>query len=141
MEPGSWLLQGNWIERDSPPTGVKGKILVGWNRDGWFTMAMRLIFTTEEKENIDVQLKGRFDADDRHYSFVLQHTLLGKVEGEGWIAPDSIIQRYWAIGDKQRRTGFETLHQLSPEKYLLSNGIMAGHYLTSAMDATVERQS
>jgi hypothetical protein len=140
LEPGAWLLQGNWIERTTPPIGVKGKILVSWNRDGWFTMAMRLIFPDTDREQIDIQSRGRFDADDRRYTFVLQHTQLGKVEGEGWIAPDSIIQRYWAINDKQRRTGFDTLHQLSDDKYLLSNGIMVGHYLNSAMDATVERQ-
>jgi hypothetical protein len=139
VEPGAWLLQGNWIERDTPPIDVKGKILVSWNRDDWFTMAQRLIYPTAERENIDLQFKGRFDTGDRRYTFVLQHTVLGKVEGEGWIAPDSIIQRYWAIGDKQRRTGFETLHRLSEDKYLLSSGIMAGHYLISAMEATVER--
>jgi hypothetical protein len=71
---------------------------------------------------------------------VLQHTELGRVEGEGWIAPETIIQRYWALGDKQRRTGFETLHRLEDDKYLWSSGIMSGHYLSSAMEATIERQ-
>lgn len=139
LEPGTWLLQGNWIERQSLPIDVKGKILVSWNRDMWFTMVQRLIFPSSEHDNVDLQFRGRFDADDRRYTFVLQHTVLGKVEGEGWIAPDSIIQRYWAIGDKQRRTGFETLHRVDDRKYLLSSGIMAGHYLISAMEATVDR--
>jgi hypothetical protein len=140
MEPGTWALQGNWLERNGMPIGVKGKILVGWNRDDWFTMAMRLIFPETEREAIDFQYRGRFDQGDRRYTFVLQSTLLGRVEGEGWIAPDSVIQRYWAIDDKQRRTGFETLYQLADDRYLLSSGIMAGHYLTSAMEATLERQ-
>jgi hypothetical protein len=139
LEPGTWLLQGNWIERQQQPTDVKGKTLISWNRDSWFTMATRLIFPGSTQENIDLQFRGRFDTDDRRYTFVLQHTSLGRVEGEGWIAPDSIIQRYWAIGDKQRRTGFETLHRVDDNKYLLSSGIMAGHYLISAMEATVER--
>jgi hypothetical protein len=141
MEPGTWVLQGNWLERNGMPIGVKGKILVGWNRDDWFTMAMRLIFPETERESIDFQYRGRFDQGDRRYTFVLQSTLLGRVEGEGWIAPDSVIQRYWAIDDKQRRTGFETLYQLADDRYLLSSGIMAGHYLTSAMEATLERQA
>jgi hypothetical protein len=141
MEPGTWVLQGNWLERNGMPIGVKGKILVGWNRDDWFTMAMRLIFPDTERESIDFQYRGRFDQGDRRYTFVLQSTLLGRVEGEGWIAPDSVIQRYWAIDDKQRRTGFETLYQLADNRYLLSSGIMAGHYLTSAMEATLERQA
>jgi hypothetical protein len=141
MEPGTWMLQGNWLERNDLSIPVKGKILVSWNRDAWFTMAMRLIFPgSEEHAPIDFQFRGRFDQGDRRYTFVLQHTELGRVEGEGWIAPESIIQRYWALGDKQRRTGFETLHRLADDKYLWSSGIMSGHYLSSAMEATIERQ-
>ena len=72
-------------------------------------------------------------------TYVLQHTELGRVEGEGWIAPESIIQRYWALGDRQRRSGFETLYRVADDRYHFSSGIMAGHYLTSALEAIIER--
>ncbi|MEB3295144.1 MAG: hypothetical protein VKJ24_18480 [Synechococcales bacterium] len=140
MEPGIWLLQGSWLERNGNPIPVKGKILINWSRDEWFTMVMRLVFPESERANIDFQYRGRFDMGDRRYTFVLQHSDLGRVEGEGWIAPESIIQRYWALGDKQRRSGFETLYRIADQRYYLSSGIMAGHYLTSALEATVERQ-
>ena len=74
------------------------------------------------------------------YTFLLQHNILGQVEGEGWIGPDTIVQRYWVLGDRQRRSGFETLHRVSNNTYHLTSGIMAGHFLTSTMEANVERQ-
>lgn len=139
LEAGRWTLQGNWLDRAAMPIPVKGKILVAWNRDDWYTLVMKLVFTGTEHDDISLQYRGRFDAGDRQYTFVLQHSLLGRVEGEGWIAPESIVQRYWVLGDRQRRTGFDTLHQLSQDKYCLSSSIMAGHYLASTMEAIVER--
>jgi hypothetical protein len=140
MQAGRWTLQGSWLERNGMPITVKGKILIAWSRDDWFTMVTKLVFPSADREEISFQYKGRLDAGDRRYTFVLQHSLLGKVEGEGWIAPDSIVQRYWALGDRQRRSGFETMYRHSDDKYYLSSGILAGHYLTSAMEATIERQ-
>ncbi len=140
MQAGRWTLQGSWLERNGMPLTVKGKILIAWSRDDWFTMVTKLVFPNTDREEISCQYKGRLDAGDRRYTFVLQHSLLGKVEGEGWIAPESIVQRYWALGDRQRRSGFETMYCLSDDKYYLSSGILAGHYLTSAMEATLERQ-
>jgi len=94
MEAGRWTLQGNWLERDGMPILVKGKTLVGWSRDNWYTMVTKLVFPGSEREDISLQYRGRLDAGERQYTFVLQHSLLGRVEGEGWIAPESIVQRY-----------------------------------------------
>ena len=140
MEAGRWTLQGNWLERDGMPILVKGRTLVGWSRDNWYTMVTKLVFPDSEREDISLQYRGRLDIGERQYTFVLQHSLLGRVEGEGWIAPESIVQRYWVLGDRQRRSGFETLHCIEPGRYYLSSSIMAGHYLTSTMEATLERQ-
>lgn len=123
------------------PVTVKGRILIAWSRDDWFTMVTKLVFPETEMLDISQQYRGRLDSGERQYTFVLQHSLLGRVEGEGWVAPESIVQRYWVLGDRQRRTGFETLHRLGPDQYYLSSGTMAGHYLTSAMEATLERQT
>ncbi|NDJ19024.1 hypothetical protein [Myxacorys almedinensis] len=140
MESGRWTLQGNWLERDGTPILVKGKILIAWSRDDWFTMVTKLTFPADEHEEISFQYRGRLDAGDRRYTFVLQHSLLGRVEGEGWIAPESIVQRYWALGDRQRRSGFETLYRLNEKKYYLSSSVLSGHYLTNTVEATLERQ-
>lgn len=140
MEAGRWTLQGSWLERDEMPTPVKGAILIAWSRDDWYTMVTKLMFPGSGREEISFQYRGRLNGSERQYTFVLQHSLLGRVEGEGWVAQESIVQRYWVLGDRQRRTGFETLHKLDDNKYCLSSSIMSGHYLTSLMEATVERQ-
>lgn len=141
IEPGRWILEGHWMERDRLPTPVKGKILIAWSRDDWFTMVMKLVLSDSDPAEMALQYRGRLTSGEVQYTFVLQHSLLGRVEGEGWVAPESIIQRYWALGDRQRRTGFETLYRLDSDRYHLSSGIMTGHYLTSAMEATLHLQS
>ena len=122
------------------PVSVKGKTLIVWGHDDWFTMVTKLSFPSTALDEIALQYRGRLTSGERQYTFVLQHSILGRVEGEGWVAPESIVQRYWVLGDRQRRTGFETLYCVGDDKYHLSSGIMAGHYLTSAMEATLERQ-
>lgn len=140
LEPGRWTLQGNWLTRDTLPVAVKGKLLVAWKQDNCFMVATKLLFPDDSHDEIVIQARGRMTSHERQYTFVVQHSLLGQVEGEGWIAPESIVQRYWGVSDKQRRTGFETLHQLGPEKYHFSGGVMAGHYLISTIEAELTRQ-
>ncbi|MEA5619114.1 hypothetical protein VB711_14895 [Cronbergia sp. UHCC 0137] len=139
LEPGRWLMQGSWLERNSMPVTFKGMTLVVWNQDNWFSMATKLIFLDSDRSEISFQYKGRMDDGDRQYTFLLQHNLLGQVEGEGWICPDTIVQRYWVLSDRQRRSGFETLHKISETHYYLTSGILAGHFLTSTMEASLER--
>ena len=141
LEPGKWKLQGNWLTRETLPTPVKGKLLVVWKQDNCFQIVTKLSFPENGQKDIVIKSRGRMTDHERQYTFVLQHSLLGKVEGEGWIAPESIIQRYWGLSDKQRRTGFETLRQTSPDQYHFSGGIMAGHYLTSTLEAELIRQN
>jgi len=140
LEPGKWTLQGSWLTREALPTPVKGKIMVVWKPDGCFRVVTKLSFPEDEQADIVIQSRGRMTSQERQYTFVLQHSLLRQVEGEGWIAPESIVQRYWGLNDKQRRSGFETLRQISPERYYLSGGEMAGHYLTSTIEAELIRQ-
>lgn len=139
LEAGSWNLHGTWLDKESMPVPVKGRIIIQWGRDSWFNMVTRLVFVDSDREKIEFQYRGRFDTGNQRYTYVLQHTELGRVEGEGWIAPESIIQRYWALGDRQRRSGFETLYRVADDRYHFSSGIMAGHYLTSALEAIIER--
>ncbi|NJL90208.1 MAG: hypothetical protein HC916_10765 [Coleofasciculaceae cyanobacterium SM2_1_6] len=140
MEAGKWSLSGHWLERDQPPIPIEGKTIVAWSRENWFTMVTKLVFPEDDRADIALQYRGRLD-NERQYTFVLQHSELGRVEGEGWIAMKSIVQRYWVLGDKQRRTGFEASQQIDKNTYYLSSSIMAGHYLTSTMDVTMERHA
>lgn len=141
MEDGRWFLSGSWLDRDGPSTTVEGKLLVVWNRDNWYTLVTKLSFPNAPRRAISFQYRGRFVSDNRRYTFVLQHSDLGRVEGEGWVAPESIIQRYWVLNDRDRRTGFESLHRLDSDRYHLSSSIMSGHYLTSMMEGTLSRRA
>ncbi|MDB9373819.1 hypothetical protein [Nodularia sphaerocarpa] len=141
LQPGRWTMEGNWLERDGMPISVKGMTLVAWSRDNWFTMATKLIFPGSDRAEISLQYKGRLDKEERQYSFLLQHNLLGKIEGEGWIGIDTIVQHYWVLGDRQRRSGFETMHRISEKAYYLSSGVMTGHVLTNTMEVSLERQA
>ena len=140
MEAGRWQIQGNWLERDGMPVSVKGKLMIAWNQENWFTMVRKLIFEDGyHLSEISSSYRGRLDGRERVYTFVLQQSVLGQVEGEGWIAPESIVQRYWVLNDRQRRSGFETFYRLDENTYHLSSGILSGHYLTSTMEARLER--
>jgi hypothetical protein len=141
LEPGRWSMEGHWLERHGVPINFKGMTLVAWSRDNWFTMATKLIFSDSDRSEIFLQYKGRLDNRERQYSFLLQHNVLGKIEGEGWIGIDTIMQHYWVIGDRQRRSGYETIHRISPQTYHLSSAMMTGHVLTSTMEACLERHS
>jgi hypothetical protein len=140
LEPGRWTIQGSWLERNAMPINVKGMTLVAWNRDNWFTMATKLIFPGSDRAEIALQYKGRLDDGERHYSFLLQHNQLGQIEGEGWIGPESIVQRYWVLSDRQRCSGFETLRRIDNDTYHLTSGILGGHFLSTTMEASLERQ-
>ena len=140
VQPGKWTLEGNWIERDSLPIGVKGRTLVGWSKDNfWFTMVTKLTFPNGDREELTMAYKGRIDSDERRFTYVVDDSSLGKVEGEGIIGPDSITQRYWVRGDKKMRTGFQTLYRRDSNIYFLTGGLMAGQNLESTMEAVLTR--
>ena len=140
VQPGKWTLEGNWVERDSMPIAVKGRTLVGWSKDNfWFTMVTKLTFPNSDREDLTMAYKGRIDSDERRFTYVADDSALGKIEGEGIIAPDSIIQRYWVMGDKRARTGFQTLYRRDSNIYSLASGLISGQNLESTMEAILTR--
>ncbi len=142
LEPGRWTLQGNWLEKDGLVLAVRGQTLIAWSSDGWFTMVTRLLFPNNpEREKISLQYRGRLSMGEREYTFVLQHSYLGRIEGEGWIAPESILQRYWVLGDRQKRSGFETMYRLNENTYHFSSALMVGNFLNTAMEVRLDRQA
>ncbi|NCQ94358.1 MAG: hypothetical protein EWV41_05050 [Microcystis wesenbergii Mw_MB_S_20031200_S109] len=139
LEPGRWKLEGSWLERDQMPIPIKGRLLIAWSQDNWFSLVSKLIFPDGEKEDIFFQYRGRLGTGKREYTFVLQQSILGQIEGEGWIGADTIIQRHWVLTDS-RRGGFETFYRINNNSYHLASGILNGHYLISTMEAILERQ-
>ncbi len=141
LESGQWMIAGNWLERNGMLITVKGTTIVTWDRTDWFSMVTDLEFPSKDREDITLKYRGRLDSNEQRYTFLLNHSELGKMEGEGWLGLDSIIQRYWALGnDRQRRGGFETLLRLDKDRYYSSSGVLTGPSMISAMEATMERQ-
>ncbi|MEE3717175.1 hypothetical protein V2H45_10495 [Tumidithrix elongata RA019] len=141
MQPGRWSFEGSWLDREALAIPVKGRTLVGWSKDNfWFTMVTELTFPDSDRAKVTLTYRGRIDADERRFTFVLEHSEMGRVEGEGLVAPDSIVQRYWVMGDKKMRTGFQTLYKQDADRYLLSSGIVGGQNLESTMEAVLTRQ-
>ena len=58
-------------------------------------MKTRLSPDKSNFQNIVAKCKGHFDNQDKSYSFVLKHNILGNIEGEGFLNLESIIQYYW----------------------------------------------
>ncbi|WP_245915855.1 hypothetical protein [Merismopedia glauca] len=158
MEAGRWQLRGNWLERHQETVGIKGQVLVAWSQDNWFTMVTKLVFAQSigeksevtKRQDLSFLYKGRLNSAQNQYTFVLQHSMLGRLEGEGWVAPETIVQRYWAIGDiqgqdknlstlRQQCSGFESWYRLNERTYHVSSSIMTGHNLFSMMEALLEK--
>jgi hypothetical protein len=145
MQAGSWQLQGNSIANNGVSRAIEGKTVISWKQDNWFSVKSTLDFVEStgepmaESNSIAIKYRGHLDSKLQRYTYVLQHSLFGDVEGEGWICSNSIIQRYWVLGDRQKRNGFETFYRLNEDTYYFSGGILAGQYLNSTMEATLER--
>jgi hypothetical protein len=139
LEAGRWTIEGTWLERNQLPISIKGRLLIAWSNDNWFNIVSKLTFPDGEKEDIAYQYRGRLAEEEQHYSFVLQQSDLGQIEGEGWLGNDTIVQRYWVLADR-RRSGFETFYRLNNNTYHLTSGLLNGHYLSSTIEAKLERQ-
>lgn len=139
LESGRWIIQGHWLDRNQNQTPVTGGTIIKWDDPNWFTMITKLVFSNSQKPEINFEYKGHLPTKQLQYTYLLQNSSLGPIEGEGWIAPDSIVQRYWVLGDPLRHNGFDSLFYIDENTYNLSSGIMKGNYLESAMEAILQR--
>lgn len=141
VETGKWLLKGNWMEKNQEIITMDGSVEILWSEQNWFTMSILLNFPQNDREDILGKYRGHFNETAYQYTYVLKQNWLGRIEGEGWVGPQGIIQRYWVIGDRQRRGGFESFYQLSPNSYHLTGAIFSGHFINSTFEASLDRQS
>lgn len=139
VDAGRWLLNGYWLEPDQEPITVTGKILVSYSQDDWFSMAAKVTFAGQVKPDLMLQSRGKLELDEMIFTYVLQHSLLGRVEGEGWITPHGIVQQFVLLGDTNRCTGFEHYWQVDANHYTLLSGIHKSHKLKHLLEATLER--
>jgi hypothetical protein len=145
MAEGRWKLEGHWLlDSEGSSVPIHGKLLVAWNVEDWFNWVGKIYLSPSSEakhpfSETTFQYRGHFSAPDQ-YTFMLQHSHFGKIEGRGWILPDSIVQRFWMLGDRENRTGLEHLSRIDSDHYHWSSSIMNSHSLVSTMEAKLERQ-
>ena len=138
LQPAKWSLQGQYTEREQQPLAIEGTISVAWRRQSWFKLETRLVIPESATEIIS-QCKGHLDSSGKLYTYVLQHSILGSIEGEGYLGVDSIVQHYWVVGSTQRRLGFDTFYYLSESEYSLTSVILESHNLRNTVEAKLKQ--
>jgi hypothetical protein len=141
LQPGRWKSVGVWQEGNNPPISLTGKTVVAWSADNWFTMITKLSIDNQPEHDITWQYRGHLEPDADRYNFILTHSQLGKIEGEGWVGESAIIQRYWVLEDQQRRTGFESFVQISEDSYRLTHSSLTSNRLSGLLELQFSRQS
>jgi hypothetical protein len=147
MTNGRWSLTGHWLlAQGGPLLPIHGKLMVAWNDAEWFSLVGKISIPSPLDESasnhpteITLQYRGHI-LSEQQYTFVVQHSYLGHIEGEGWLMPNSIVQRFWMIGDRERRTGLDQIYRMDDDHYHWSSSTMTSHALVSTMDATLERR-
>lgn len=137
--PGKWTLKGSLIQGSAPVTSFQGRMVVGWSQDMyWFTMISKMQFSDGRADEV-ASAKGRMDNNERRFTYVLEHSELGKVEGEGLISPGAIAMSYFVRDDAKSRTGFQTYYRQDDNHYAMTSGIMLRQGFESMMETAMVR--
>mgnify|MGYP000005051215 CR=1 FL=1 len=142
LKSGQWTLQGFWHEPNLSPIAIEGTVDILWSQPNWFTWRTTFQFKDrEESSPVILTYRGYLSYQQRQYTFVLKHNLLGNLEGNGWTTPAWIIQRYWVLNDRKRRQGFETLYQEAENTYRFCSALSEGHQIKTTVEARLSRCS
>lgn len=127
------------MEADGSTVAFQGRTMVSWSEDAWFAMVTKLIFADSQPGELLWRYRGRL-ADTGHcYTFMLEHSSVGKMEGEGRIGEQTVVQRSWALNNAQQRSAFETFTCIDANTYHLAHTTMVGQRLGAVAEATLRR--
>jgi len=138
LQSGTWDIKGHFLAKNQSPSVFQGIMDITWKEGNWFKIASELSFDDQTQPKILSKLRGHLDIERKSYTYVLQHSLLGNIEGEGWIGSQSIVQYYWIVAGNQHRTGFDTFSRLSEDTYALTSVVLERHNLNSTMEAILK---
>ncbi|MDJ0588678.1 MAG: hypothetical protein QNJ72_01610 [Pleurocapsa sp. MO_226.B13] len=139
LESGYWKVTGHWLRQNFSPIPLEGNIQIAWKRENWFKLTTSLICQDETKTEIVYQCRGNLNYEEKYYTYVSQHSLLGNIEGEGRLGFQSIVQYYWLIGTASQQKGLDTFYCLDRDTYHLTSSILEGHSLKNTIEATLKR--
>ncbi len=139
LEPEIWKIQGYYIQPNSQPIAIEGNIQISWKEQNWFKMSLEIASDIENNITISCRYRGNLARQEKHYTYVAQHSLLGNIEGEGRLGFKSIVQHHWSIGMAKKRRGFETFYVLDENTYFYTSSILENHNFNNIIEATLER--
>jgi hypothetical protein len=155
LKPGMWSLSGYCIQPNSL-LAVEGNVKISWKDGNWFKMFIEIALKDTSETMISCGYRGNLAREEKHYSYVAQHNLLGNIEGEGQLGFKSIVQHHWSISQNaiascatfptnsqlsttQKRRGFETFCLLKENTYFYTSTILERHNFNNIIEATIQR--
>jgi hypothetical protein len=155
LESGIWSLSGYCIQPNSVLV-IEGNVKISWKDRNWFKMFIDIAEKESSEMMISCGYRGNLAREEKHYSYVAQHSLLGNIEGEGKLGFKSIVQHHWSISQNalssnatfpgnsqlptsQKRRGFETFCLLRENTYFYTSTILEGHNFNKIIEATIQR--
>ena len=139
LESSYWNVRGHWLKPGVTPIPVSGNIQIAWKQENWFKLTTCLACQDETETQIVYQSRGNLNHEEKYYTYVSQHSLLGNIEGEGRLGFQSIIQYYWFIGTASKQKGLDTFYRLDRDTYYLTSSILEGHSVKNTIEATLKR--
>lgn len=139
LKSGIWYLNGHWVKPNLVTITIEGQITISWKQQKWFKILTTITSPDEPEIEISSKCQGNLNYEEKSYTYVLQHSLLGNIEGEGRLGKESIVQYYWSIGVAQKRRGFDTFYYLNGDTYYFTSSILEDHKLNNTMEATLKR--
>ncbi|WP_319419684.1 hypothetical protein [Pleurocapsa sp. FMAR1] len=139
VDAGYWNVKGHWLKPNLTPITLEGDIQIAWKRANWFKMTTSLACDDEAETKIIYQCRGNLNYEEKYYTYVAQHSLLGNIEGEGRLGLQSIIQYYWFLGTTTNKKGLDTFYCIDQNTYYLTSNILEGHSLLSTIEVTLKR--
>ena len=139
LESGSWLIKGKWLEKNGQSIPFNGATIINWDQSSWFLLKTKIVFPNSDRSDINFEYKGCLPTHKIQYAYVLKRSDFDRIEGEGWISDNSIIQRYWVLNNDRRINGFETFFCLDESTYHMTSGMMTGNNLLCTFEGILER--
>ena len=139
LESSFWNVTGHWLQPNLAPIPLEGGIQISWKRENWFKMTTQLTCNDEKATKILAQCRGNLNYEEKYYTYVAQHSLLGNIEGEGRLGFQSIIQYYWFIGTTSQEKGLDTFYRADSNTYHLTSSVLKGHSVKYTIEALLKR--
>ncbi len=141
LEPGIWNISGHCIKPNLMPIAIEGNIQISWKEQNWFKMSIDITSDVENNIAVSCRYRGNLAREEKHYTYVAQHSLLGNIEGEGRLGFKSIVQHHWSIGKTQKKRGLETFYLLDENTYFYTSSILESHNFNNIIEATIQHLS